>query len=81
MSLEVDTAVTLYNMGIVHQENNRMMMASQLFSLALQSITQTSYLFLTAHIHYSSAKALYTDGNLTRAAHNLSKATQIYWAA
>uniref|UniRef100_A0A7S4UX16 MalT-like TPR region domain-containing protein n=1 Tax=Ditylum brightwellii TaxID=49249 RepID=A0A7S4UX16_9STRA len=81
MSLEVDTAVTLYNMGLVHQENNRMMMATQFFSLAQQSIPQTSYPFLTALIRYSSAKALYIDGDLTRAAHNLSKATQIYWAA
>eukprot|EP00957_Ditylum_brightwellii_P079582 6051075-Ditylum_brightwellii.AAC.1 len=56
MSLQVDTAVTLYNMALVHQENNRMMMASKLFSEALQAIPQTSYPLLTALIHYCSAK-------------------------
>eukprot|EP00957_Ditylum_brightwellii_P211026 15365680-Ditylum_brightwellii.AAC.1 len=78
MSEQVDTAVTLYNMGLVHQNSNRLLAASKLFSMALRVSSQVSHLSLSALILFSSAKILYMDGDLGRAARALSKTVKIY---
>eukprot|EP00957_Ditylum_brightwellii_P065388 4960415-Ditylum_brightwellii.AAC.1 len=77
-SKSVNSAVTLYNIGLIHQEGNNLIRASQLFSMALCILPQVSYPSLTAHILYSSAQILYQAGDFKRATHDICKSIQEY---
>eukprot|EP00957_Ditylum_brightwellii_P139356 10621219-Ditylum_brightwellii.AAC.1 len=68
----IDSAITLYNIGLVYQKSDRLSKATQLFSMALRVLPQASHPPLTALILYSSARALYQAGDIKHAAHDLS---------
>jgi len=76
----IDSAITLYNIGLIHQKSNRPIKATQLFSMALRVLPQASHPPLGALILYSSAQALYQAGDLKHAAHDLSQLIYTYSA-
>eukprot|EP00957_Ditylum_brightwellii_P096338 7337600-Ditylum_brightwellii.AAC.1 len=56
-SKHIDSAITLYNIGLVYQKSDRPIKATRLFSMALRVLPQASHPPLTALILYSSAQA------------------------
>eukprot|EP00957_Ditylum_brightwellii_P182570 13907335-Ditylum_brightwellii.AAC.1 len=55
-SKHVNSAVTLYNVGLVYHESGKMIKSTKFFDMALRAIPQSFYPSFTALILYSSAQ-------------------------